>query len=146
MFGDPWGGWAFGPRYLIPAAAILSAATGLTISRFRRNIPFIITFIVLLAYSLGVNTIGAMTTTQVPPKVEAVNLPDPIPHTYEYNLQLIDKNFSSSLVYNLYLFKIMSVKDFLYGYYAIALIVMVCMYLFVLFEKEKTENLAGGKL
>lgn len=137
MFGDPWGGWAFGPRYLIPAAAILSAAIGIAVERFRKNIFFIVVFIILLAYSLGINTIGAMTTTQVPPKVEAVNLPNPIPYTYEYNLQLIDKDFTSSLVYNLYLFKFMSVREFLYGYYAVALIAIASAYLFVLFGKEK---------
>ena len=136
LFGG-LGGWAFGPRYLIPAAAILSAAIGITVERFRRNVFFIVAFIILLAYSLGVNTIGAMTTTQVPPKVEAVNLPNPIPYTYEYNLQLIDKNLTSSLVYNLYLFKFMSVREFLYAYYAVVLTAIVSAYLFVLFGKEK---------
>jgi len=145
MFGAE-GGWAFGPRYLIPAAAILSAAFGVAVERFRRNVFFIVAFIILLAYSLGVNTIGAMTTTQVPPKVEAVNLPNPIPYTYEYNLQLIDKNFTSSLIYNLYLFKFMSVREFLYAYYAIAITVIVGVYLFVLLENEKTEKLTGEKL
>lgn len=145
LFGG-LGGWAFGPRYLIPSAAILSSAIGIAIEKFKRNILFILAFSILLAYSLGVNTIGAMTTTQVPPKVEAVNLPNPIPYTYEYNLQLIDKNFTSSLVYNLYLFKIMSVREFLYVYYAIALMVIVSVYSFVLIKNGKTTETGRRKL
>lgn len=146
MFGDPWGGWSFGPRYLIPAAAILCAAMGIVIQKYRKNFIFISMFFVLIIYSLAVSTIGAMTTNAIPPKVEAVNLPNPIPYTYEYNLQLIDKNFTSSLIYNLYLFKIMSAKEFLYIYYASTLMVIVGVYLFVFFDKKKTEKLTGEKL
>lgn len=143
LFGG-LGGWAFGPRYLIPSAAILSSLIGTVIEKFKRTMLFILAFSILLAYSLGVNMIGAITTTQVPPKVEAVNLPNPIPYTYEYNLQLIDKNFTSSLIYNLYLSEIMSVKEFLYVYYAITLMVIVSLYLFILIQKGKTEKPAGG--
>lgn len=139
MFGAE-GGWAFGPRYLIPAAAILCAATGPALEKYRRNIWFILIFLVLAAYSLGVNIIGAMTTTQIPPKVEAVNLVNPIPYTYEYNFQLIDKNFTSSLIYNFYLSKILSVKEFIYVYYAMALVAIVSVYLLVLREKNNEQD------
>lgn len=139
MFGAE-GGWAFGPRYLIPAAAILSAAIGVSLGKYRRHLWFIFIFLVLTAYSLGVNIIGAMTTTQIPPKVEAVNLANPIPYTYEYNLQLIEKNFTSSLIYNLYLSKILSVKEFIYIYYTLALATIVSLYLLVFMEKNNDKD------
>lgn len=145
LFGG-LGGWAFGPRYLIPSAAILSSVLGIAVVKFKRNILFILIFTILLAYSLGVNTIGAMTTTQVPPKVEAINLPNPIPYTYEYNLQLIEKNFTSSLIYNLYLSDKLTVKTFLWGYYAIALTVIVSLYLLILLEKLQKKKLPKENL
>ncbi len=102
-FGDPWGGWAFGPRYLLPAAAILVSGIGVVIEIFRRKILFWAVFLPVMVYSVGVNTIGVMTTNAIPPKVEAVNLPNPIPYTYQYNLNLINAGFTSSLFYNYFL-------------------------------------------
>lgn len=135
MFGG-LGGWEFGPRYLIPAAAILCASLGLALQRFKKNIAFLILFSILSAYSIGVNAIGAMTTTQVPPKVEAVNLIEPIPYTYEYNLQLIDQNKNSSLAYNLFLSDKLESWKFIYGYYSIVLLAAAGLYMTSVFEKE----------
>ena len=103
-FGDPWGGWSFGPRYLIPAAALMSAFIGVVLSRYAKNIIFMIVFAVLLFYSIWVNTLGVITTSAIPPKNEALNLSTPIPYTYEYNRTLLQIDRSSSLVYN-YFFK-----------------------------------------
>lgn len=102
MFGDPWGGWSFGPRYLIPSAALASSGIGYLLWRLRKNIIFMTGFIVILIYSLGINLLGALTTNAIPPKVEAINLPDPIPYTFDYNLKLLELNELSSLVYNSY--------------------------------------------
>lgn len=145
LFGG-LGGWAFGPRYLIPSAAILSSVLGIAVEKFKRNIVFILIFTVFTAYSLAVNIIGAITTTQVPPKVEAVNLVTPIPYTYEYNLSLIQKNFSSSLIYNLYLSDKLTVKTFLWGYYGIALAVIVSLYLLISLEKLQKKKLPKENL
>lgn len=138
LFGG-LGGWEFGPRYLIPATAILCGGIGLFLKRFSGNIPMIVLFILLAMYSIGVNTVGAMTTTQVPPKVEAVHLLDPIPYTYEYNLQLIGENKISSLVYNLYLGEAISGIEFVYGYFTTVFLLMAVTTIVAL-EKNK-----GGK-
>lgn len=103
MFGDPWGGWAFGPRYLIPSAALTAAFIGIVIERFKKNPLFVIVFSIFLVYSVWVNSLGALTTQSIPPKVEAVNLASHIPYTYQYNQQLLTNNFSSSLLYNVFL-------------------------------------------
>jgi len=139
MFGG-LGGWAFGPRYLIPAAAILSASVGLVLQRFRRNIAFLILFIILSTYSIGVNVLGAMTTTQIPPKVEAVNLLKPIPYTYEYNFQLLEENKISSLIYSLYLGEAIPEKIFVYGYFGAAVLFIAVTTTAVVLEKRKGEK------
>jgi hypothetical protein len=40
LFPDPWGGWAFGPRYLIPAAALLCTCLGCALQRYEQNLLF----------------------------------------------------------------------------------------------------------
>lgn len=140
MFGDPWGGWAFGPRYLIPAAAVLTAGVGTAISHLKKNIFFFIIFIVLTFYSLWVNNIGAITTSEIPPKVEAVNLSNPIPYTYIYNLDLIRENFSSSLIYNLLLTKNISVYLYSLSLFASSCFIVIFLYFGILLEKQKEED------
>ena len=71
-FGDPWGGWAFGPRYLIPAMFGCAIFVGMALSELRNKLwPKLLTF-VLFSYSAAVALLGALTTNAVPPKVEAV--------------------------------------------------------------------------
>lgn len=103
MFGDPWGGWSFGPRYLLPATALVSAGIALGIDRYKNQIIFGIVFVATAIYSIAVNVLGALTTNAIPPRVEAINLLEPIPYTYTYNLDLLlNKEVSSSLVYNVW--------------------------------------------
>ncbi|OGD93453.1 hypothetical protein A2697_00560 [Candidatus Curtissbacteria bacterium RIFCSPHIGHO2_01_FULL_41_44] len=139
MFGDPWGGWSYGPRYLIPTAAILSLGIGPAFHKFKKKLPIIILAFFIIAYSVSVNALGALTTAAVPPKGEAQNLASPIPYTFQYNLQLLEKNFSSSLVYNLYFFNLISAK-----YYLIYYIAVVSLLIFMLgvgSYKEKEEKI-----
>lgn len=114
MFGDPWGGWAFGPRYLIPSAAILAAASGVVIQKFKKNPVFIILFIVLFFYSVSINTLGALTTNAVAPKIEAESFKPPIPYTNEYNLGFIASDQSGNLLYNVWLYRFIDLRTFWY--------------------------------
>lgn len=101
-FGDAWGGWSFGPRYLIPTVALLLASAGslATIKMRMWKYVFATLFVVTLLYSVYINTMGALTTNAIPPKVEALALPQPLPYTYKYNFDLAQENKSSSLLYN----------------------------------------------
>lgn len=138
LFVDPTGSWAFGPRYLIPGAAVLSIGIGIAIEKYKKNLLFIAVFLVLSAYSIGVSVMGAMTTTQVPPKVEAVNLPSPVPYTYEYNWQLMkEEGLNSSLFYNLYLSDKYSSYDFALMYAAMAFGIVTVLYMISLQESRK---------
>lgn len=102
MFGDPWGGWSFGPRYLIPTTAVLAVGVGLFIQKYRRRVIPLVLFLILLGYSVYITFLGALTTNAIPPKQEALALSEPIPYTYIYNLHLMELNSSSSLVYNIF--------------------------------------------
>lgn len=136
MFGDPWGGWAFGPRYLIPASAMLSIGIGIAVWRFARNPLFLVTFFILLFYSAGISFSGALTTNAIPSKGEALNLITPIPYTYEYNFQFIDKNQSGSLIYNLVFNSLIGLRAFLYTIIAAFVLLVSSLYAFAFFKKE----------
>lgn len=140
MFGDPWGGWSFGPRYLIPSIALLCIAAGVSFQKLHKNFLFVGISLALLLYSVGVNVLGASTTNLVPPKVEAVNLASPIPYTYKYNFQLADKNQSSALIYNLYLRDYLNAKTYIYIYGLLILAVIVGLYLMFYFDVKKIRR------
>src|SRR3990167_9218666 len=74
MWGDPWGGWAFGSRYLIPSYAIMSIFVAFALCTWRKKTLFLILFFVIASYSSGVNTLGAVTTNRIPPKPEVLFL------------------------------------------------------------------------
>jgi hypothetical protein len=89
MWGDPWGGWAFGSRYLIPSYAILSIFIALLLTYWRKNILFLAIFIILFSYSSAVNALGAITTSAMPPQIEVLSLEKLSgrvePYTYKRN-------------------------------------------------------------
>lgn len=102
MFGDPWGGWAFGPRYLIPSAGILSLGVALAVQKYAKKLWFSIVFLIAMPYSIIISVIGAVTTSLIPPKVEAVHLVPYISYTYMRNIDLLSRNSVNSLIYNLF--------------------------------------------
>lgn len=103
MWGDPWGGWAFGSRYLIPSYAILSILLAFALTAFRKNILFLSFFFVVLAYSLSVNTLGAITTSRNPPQSEILALEKLTgreeKYTYMRNLVFLDDNRLKSFAF-----------------------------------------------
>lgn len=74
MWGDPWGGWAFGSRYMIPAYAVLSIFIGIFLTRFSRSLILLPLFWLVLTYSIAVNTLGAITSSKNPPQVEILGI------------------------------------------------------------------------
>lgn len=100
-FGDPYGGWAFGPRYLVPAMAGLSIfiAIGLTGKRLQIVRKFV--FMLLFGLSSAIAIAGAITTNLVPPKVEADFLKLNY-YNFTRNFDLLSRNTSTSYVYNTY--------------------------------------------
>ncbi len=107
MWGDPWGGWAFGSRYLIPAYAIVSIILALLLSRFRKNIAILAIFIILFVYSSGVNVLGAITSNANPPQVQILSLEQQTgmvqKYTFMRNWDAIKQGNSKSFVYQTFL-------------------------------------------
>jgi hypothetical protein len=104
MWGDPWGGWAFGSRYLIPLYAVMSIFLGLAVSRFRSSVMFLILFLTILSYSVSVNTMGALTSSRNPPQVEILQLEKiskkQEKYTFSRNWDLLRANKTVSYVYS----------------------------------------------
>lgn len=129
MFGDPWGGWAFGPRYLIPASAIACAFIAPFLENLRRKWLFAAIFLPVAFYSAYLSSLGALTTNLVPPKIEVENIPDHIPYTPQYNRQLLAKNTTGSLVYNLFLNQFLSANTLHIYFTAASCLVIGILYL-----------------
>lgn len=103
MWGDPWGGWAFGSRYLIPSYAILSIFIAILFSREKYNGLYFIATVPLFIYSVGVNTLGAITTSANPPQSEVEYLEKQTgilqKYTYMRNWDFLQEGGSKSFIY-----------------------------------------------
>jgi hypothetical protein len=105
LWGDPWGGWAFGSRYLIPSYAMLAVFIPFALTKYRKHNLFMVIFYLVLAYSLAVNTLGAVTSSSNPPKIEAdelsIKYEKQEKYTYERNWDMLFKNKSKSYIFGL---------------------------------------------
>lgn len=103
LWGDPWGGWAFGSRYLIPVYALLSVGVALALSHWRSRWVFLALFFILFGYSVWVNSLGALTSSANPPEVEVLALEAATGHeqkyTFERNWDYLHARGSKSFVW-----------------------------------------------
>jgi hypothetical protein len=103
MWGDPWGGWAFGSRYLIPSYAVLSLGLAFALHSWRSRNVFLVVFLALFSYSVWVNTLGALTTNANPPQVEVLGLEEisyqEEKYTFERNWGYLNTTGSKSLLW-----------------------------------------------
>jgi len=135
-FGDPWGGYAFGPRYLIPSMAILSIFVAIWLTKTKHTfISKIITFI-FFAYSLAISLVGVLTTNAVPPKIEADYFKTYYNFILNFNYLFMGK--SSSFLFNRFFYQHVS----LIGYYLlifelIMIIVYITLFIIPLFNKNE---------
>lgn len=138
-WGDPWGGWAYGPRYLIPSMSILSlfAAYWLSHGRFqfvRRIVAFI-----LMSYSTAIALLGALTTNAVPPKVEADFLKTK--YNFLMNLDYLFDNRSGSYVYNSAFADYISLSQyFLYIFFVVMGIAYILLFIIPFYESIKKSQ------
>lgn len=136
-FGDPWGGWAFGTRYLIPSMAALSLFISFWLSTYGKSIYTKLTTFALFIYSTAISLLGALTTNALPPKGEADILK--IPHTYEWNFHFLQNSASSSFLYNTFFSSHISLIGFYLVIYEFLLGLAVII-LFVLPLRKTYEN------
>jgi len=136
-WGDPWGGWAFGPRYLIPALPIFSLLVVTWLSQKKWQLGRKLLATPLLMYSVAVALIGVLTTNAVPPKVEADYL-----HTgYNFllNWQYLKNNYSSSFVFNTFINHKLPLWEYALAIY-LFIIVTALLVLFVMPHFSKHDN------
>lgn len=74
MYGDVWGGWAFGSRYLIPSYALLAILLAVWLTAMKRRWYVLLGFFLIMSYSVLVNTAGALTSSANPPQVQVLEL------------------------------------------------------------------------
>lgn len=137
-WGDPWGGWAYGPRYLIPSMAILSLFIGGWVSKDKSTVVNIVKKILaylLFLYSSGIALLGALTTNAVPPKVEADYLHTKYNFLFNYDFLKSDK--SGSFIYNTYLSNSLTLQE----YFAILYLTLIFIAGVIIFVLPKFKQL-----
>lgn len=140
MWGDPYGGWAFGSRYLIPTYAILTIFLAFALTLLKKYNLFIILFFALFSYSVGVNTLGAITSSRNPPQVEALELEQITgreeKYTYQRNIDLLHADISKSYVYQTYAKPYISAWQY---YMNLSVIIILVVALLLVVYKAKKE-------
>jgi len=100
-WGDPWGGWAYGPRYLIASMPWLALFAGVALSYGRfRTLKKSLAFLLFL-FSSAVALLGALTSNAVPPKHEAIFLPIKT-YNFLHDIPFLQDARSGSFVYKTY--------------------------------------------
>lgn len=142
-WNDPWGGWAFGPRYLIPSLALLSLYIGQFLTCQKNRHIFRSIFYLLFVYSAGVALLGALTTNAVPPKVEAVYLHTKYNFLLNIGYLLSDK--SSSFLYNTYFSKYVTLGQY-FVFILMCLAIVVYILLFIDISRTAFKRQGNGVL
>lgn len=126
MFGDPWGGWAFGPRYLMASMPELILLAGIGLHKFMKHIGVKLIYSLVVLYGAGVALLAPLTTNVIPPTVEARGLG--LDYTYIINWRMLQDSELNSFIYNTLL------KETLSGiqYYSLILTVLTCIFLFLI--------------
>lgn len=142
LWGDPWGGWAFGSRYMIPAYSLMCVLLGIALSTIFKRWYVSLFFIAVFIFSIGVNTLGAITTNRNPPKVEAVALQEITKrfekYSYDRNWEFLMAGRSKSFVYQTYLSNNITAEQFYYWVFgAVTFVSMVPVIVFWITNKKK---------
>jgi hypothetical protein len=137
-FGDPWGGWAFGPRYVVPAMTMLAlfVAYGLTQARYGL-VARVIAFIFVL-YSSGVALLGVLTTNLVPPKVEADYFH--LKYNFLRNIDFLKLGTTKNFVYSTYLHNAYSLETYFWFIYSVVIFVfLIALFVLPLLKEERHD-------
>ena len=135
-FDDPWGGWAFGPRYLIPSLPFLSILVGFGYQYLmKKDIVAKISIFILLFYSVAVALLGPLTTNAIPPEVEAKALG--MSSNFAANLQYLVDGMSSSFFYSVFLGKVITP---LWFYVALFVVIAIFFTALVLLHHNSNQK------
>jgi hypothetical protein len=132
-WGDPWGGWAYGPRYLIPSMSILSLFVAVALANNAKSLWFKALTFLLFAYSSAIALLGAITTNADPSKTEALALDTG--YNFMRNWDFLMDGHSGSFLYITYFSKLVSLKE----YFFIIYVFLLLLALFIL-AMESNES------
>lgn len=136
-FGDPWGGWAYGPRYLIPMMTIASIFVMIWVSQKKQGLLRRAVFLLFFATSSAIALAGPLTTNLIPPKVEADYLKLPF-YNFLRAFDLLVQGRSSSFIYTNYVADKLTLLNYFYSIWgALLLIVTIILFVVPLFEKQR---------
>lgn len=121
-WGDPWGGWAYGPRYLIPAMPWLALFVGVALSGGRFRLLKKALAYALFLVSSAVALTGALTSNAVPPKSEAMLLPVKA-YNFLHGIQFLRDGRSGSFIYTTYLSGHVPLADYFISIFLLVAIV-----------------------
>ncbi|MEK7071027.1 MAG: hypothetical protein AAB966_04420 [Patescibacteria group bacterium] len=137
-WGDPWGGWAYGPRYMLITMSILSIFVAVFLAQKKNLLNNILSktlFLVLFGVSSAIALLGVLTTNAVPPKVEADYLK--MNYNYLHNFIFYERGQSSSFIFNEYLSPLISLKNYSYLIWGLLIfIALILLFVMPLFEKN----------
>lgn len=147
MWGDPYGGWAFGGRYLIPSYAILSIYVALLLTYLSKRRIFIFFFFLVLTYSIIVNSLGALTSNSNPPQIQAAALSNEthsvVSYTYMRNVNDLNSNISKSFIFQSYASDYISAWQY-YSYITLFILIVFASIIAV-YLKVTNEKLRKGE-
>ncbi len=125
-FGDPWGGWAFGPRYLIPSMSVGSLFVGIFLRKYWRSLYVRIAMLVLIGISSAIALLGVLTTNALPPKVEAtyLHIQYGIPYAFEY----LRKGITDNFIFNTFFSQRITLFQYFIGMYALIMFVFFALF------------------
>lgn len=117
MFGDPYGGWAFGSRYLIAVLPPLCLLAAVGLQRFIKNLLVKAFYTLVFLYSCAVALLAPLTTNVIPPVIEARGLG--MQSTYAINIEMLNNSHLNSFLYNSYLHTLMSGVQYYFTVYVL---------------------------
>lgn len=125
MFGDPYGGWAFGSRYLIAVLPMLCILAAAGLQNYKKNIFIKLLYSLVFMYSCAISLLAPLTTNVIPPFVEARNLG--LESYFITNIKMLNNNELNSFVYNTYLSNNFTGTQ--YYFFIFVLICLLALYL-----------------
>ena len=141
LWGDPWGGWAFGSRYLIPSYAVLAIFTSHILSTWNRKIIFLLFVYPVLIYSLSVNMVGALTSNRNPPQIEILALEKlsgkEEKFTFERNWDYL-QNDSKSFVYKSFVWGRISSVEYFYVLLSLSVVMASSILVLNYFDRKRS--------
>lgn len=136
-WGDPWGGYAFGPRYLIPAMASLSIFCGIWLAQIRHKMIGKLIALLLFMYSSAIALLGVLTTNAVPPRIEAVYFHTSYGYPLNY-IYLLEGRSSSFLFNQLFMQHISLIAYYLVLYEILLVVAYIVIFIVPMFSHHES--------